>query len=66
MMLKGHKNSIASGATAANLPSWRVSAAGSFGLTPNTPAISFMLRGRDQFANIIECLGVDYSLRKQH
>jgi hypothetical protein len=59
MTLKGHKNLIANGATAAGLPCWRPGVFVRFGLVnPDTLATSRMLgetlRGRDQQGSSIE------------
>jgi len=65
MTLKGHKNLIAKRATTASLPCWRVRAAMSFGSHPNTTATSILLRGREQFAGIVEGMSGDYRLDRQ-
>jgi hypothetical protein len=70
MTLKGHKNLIASGATAASLPCWQLRAAVSFGLNPNTTATSILSPetsgSREQFiAGIVERMTSDYRLDRQ-
>ena len=65
MTLKGHKNLIASSATAASLPCWQLRAAVSFGLNPNTTATFILSRGRKQSAGIVERMTSDYRLDRQ-
>jgi hypothetical protein len=62
---KGHKNSIANGATATGMTRWQPCGTVCFGLiNPNTLATSGMLR-REQRVSSIERLFGDYLFRHQ-